>query len=73
MTEVTQVLGWESTDGSRRGIIIVKDDSVPATDVRHKQIELVKENTRTDEWETSETIDSIEELESFGIPETLID
>lgn len=69
---VTQVLEWKSSNGGRKSLLIVEDLELPKSDVKRKVIELSKYNSSSDEWETEETIDSIKELESFGIPESLI-
>lgn len=70
---VTQVLGWEATDGIQRSLLVVEDLDLPKSDVKRKVIEIAEYNSSTDEWETEETIDSVQELQSFGIPESLID
>lgn len=70
---VTQILEWESSDGSRRSFLIVEDLELPREDVKRKVLELSKYDSSNDEWKTEKTIDSIEEVQSFGIPETLID
>lgn len=70
---VTQILEWEASDGVMRSLLIVEDLDLPKSDVKRKTIELSEYNSSTDEWETGETLDSVEELESFGIPESLVD
>jgi len=70
---VTQVLEWESSSGGKKSLLIVEDLDLPKSDVKRKVIELSSYNSNSDEWETEETIDSVAKLESFGIPESLID
>lgn len=70
---VTQILEWESTDGTRKSILFVVDNELPATDIMKRKLELSEYNSSSEEWETVETINTIDELKSFGIPETLID
>lgn len=61
------LLSWESTDGSKRCLLIVTDEDKHHKQVGYKTIELCKLN-EDDEWQTIEQIDSIDELEAFGIP-----
>jgi hypothetical protein len=70
---VNQILEWQSTDGSQHCLLFVEDTSLPHSDIERKIIELAKYNKKLDKWETVEKIDNIDELESFGIPESLVD
>lgn len=70
---VTQLLEWEATDGANRSLIIVTDNSLPKNDVNRKRIELAEYDTSEEEWVTQEEVAYVDELESFGIPESLID
>lgn len=61
------LLTWESTDGARRCLLIVTDEEKHHNEIGYKKIVLCKQNDN-DEWQTVEEVDSIDELESFGIP-----
>jgi len=71
--KVSQILEWESTSGSKKSFLVVENTSLPASDIERKTIELAEYNSSEDEWETVNKIDNINELESFGIPEGLVD
>jgi len=64
--EVTQILEWESTEGIKRSLLIVK-----TTD--KKTIEISEYSSDMGKWQTVEVVDSINEIESFGIPKSLVD
>lgn len=61
------LLSWVSDDGSKRCLLIVIDEEKHHKEVGYKTLELCELNN-DDQWETKKTIDSINELESFGIP-----
>lgn len=61
------LLSWTSDDGSKRCLLIVTDEEKHHKQVGYKKIELCK-LVDDDQWKTVETIDSIDELDSFGIP-----
>lgn len=69
---VNNLLSWNSSDGTKRCLLIVTDDDKHHKEVGYKKIELCKMND-SEEWETIEVLDSINELESFGIPPSLVD
>lgn len=73
MNDVTQILEWEGTDGSTKSLLIVEDKSLPQNDIERKKIEFCEYNSEEDEWQTTESVDYVEELLSFGIPESLVD
>lgn len=70
---VSQILEWESTSGTKKSLLIVEDTSLHHSDVERKTLEMAEYNSSEDEWETVNKIDNINELESFGIPESLVD
>lgn len=61
------LLSWVSDDGSKRCLLVVIDDDKHHKQVGYKTIQLCKMND-DEQWETIETIDSINKMESFGIP-----
>lgn len=69
----TNILSWESTDGTERSILFVVDQNKRKGEVGHKKLEICEYDSSEDEWETIETIDSVYEFEGYGIPSELID
>jgi hypothetical protein len=65
---VNNIISWESDDGSRRCILLVKDEEKNHNEIGYKKLELSKYDSDDDSWKTEETIDSVSEIESFGIP-----
>lgn len=70
---VNQLIEWESTDGSLKSLIIVTDSSVPENEVGHEKIEVCEYDKSEEEWKTIDTLDYIDEIESFGIPQSFVD
>lgn len=60
------LLSWLSDDGSEMCFLIVTDEEKHHNQVGYRKIELCERED--DEWKTIETIDSVEEIQSFGIP-----
>lgn len=61
------LLSWKSTDGTKRCFLIVTDEEKHHKEIGYRKIELCEMN-EDGEWKTVDTIDSISELEAFGIP-----
>jgi hypothetical protein len=72
-THVDKMLEWRSTTGARKAILIVEDKSLPKDSVNREVIELSKYDTSKEKWVTEETISHVEEITSFGIPESFAD
>lgn len=65
------LLSWQGTDGAERCLLIVTDEEKHHNEIGYRTIELcVKED---EQWKTDETLDSIEEIDSFGIPPGVTD
>lgn len=60
------LLSWVGDDGTERCLLIVTDEDKHHKQVGYKTIELCEK--KDDEWKTDQTLDSIDELDSFGIP-----
>ena len=63
------LLSWKSTDGTERCLLIVTDEEKHHKEIGYKTIVLCKKDD--DEWKTVDKLDSIDELQTFGIPPTL--
>lgn len=63
---VTNILSWTSTDGTKRAIMLIKDEEKHHKEVGYRKLELSE--FRDDKWVTKEVFDSIDDIESFGIP-----
>jgi hypothetical protein len=61
------LLSWNGEDGQKRCLLIVTDDEKHHKQVGYRKIVLCEMNEK-DQWETVDTIDAINEMESFGIP-----
>lgn len=72
-TQVDKILEWESTTGAKEAILIIEDKSAPKNSVDRTVIELSKYDTEKEKWVTEKTISHVEELTSFGIPESFAD
>lgn len=72
-TQVDKILEWESTTGAKEAILIIEDKSAPKNSVDRTVIELSKYDTGKEKWVTEKTIGHVEELTSFGIPESFTD
>ena len=64
---VNNLLSWKSTDGRERCLLIVIDEEKHHREIGYKKLELCVKNDE-DQWTTVETVDSINEMRSFGIP-----
>lgn len=73
MTTTNNLLSWESSDGSQRCLLFVKDEEKHHNEIGAKRIELCKLNEEDEQWQTEETLDSIKSIESFGVPSEFID
>lgn len=65
---VTNILSWESTNGTKYAILLVKDDEKHHREVDYMKLELCEYDSQENKWKTKEVLDSIDEIESFGIP-----
>jgi hypothetical protein len=63
------LLSWVSTDGTKRCILSVTDESLEEDDNMHRRIEYCSYNSDEDEWNTNEVFDYIDEIEDIGLPE----
>lgn len=70
--EATQIIEWEGTDGSLRSLLMVVDESKSAQATDYKQLEVASYDKESDEWTTDETLDSVENINSVGIPEDIL-
>jgi len=46
----------------------VEDDEMHGNEIGSTKLELCEFNSDEDKWETKEVLDSINDIESFGIP-----
>lgn len=65
------LLSWGGSDGTDRCLLIVTDEEKHHNEIGYRTIELCEK--KDDEWKTEEVIDSIEEIDSFGIPPGVAD
>lgn len=65
---VTNLLSWTSDKGGKYSLLIVEDDEMHGNELGSMKLELCKFNSDDEAWETKEVLDSIDEIESFGIP-----
>lgn len=72
MTEKpTLLLQWISSDTKKKSILVVKDDELDPSDDDYRRLELCV--LKDGEWKTEKQIDSIEEIQTVGIPEDMGD
>jgi hypothetical protein len=63
---VTSLLTWRSDNTQEDfALLIVDDEETKGTDGR---LELCKFDAEEGQWETKEVLDTIDEIDSFGIP-----
>ena len=61
-------MSWSSTTGKRYSLLIVEDDEMHGNEIGSTKLELCEFISDEDKWETKEVLDSINDIESFGIP-----
>jgi hypothetical protein len=64
------LLSWKSSDGTKRCLLIITDEEKHHKQFGYRKIELCE--MKDEEWKTVEKIDTIDELESFGIPPGMV-
>lgn len=65
---VTNLLSWTSDRGGKYCLLIVEDDEKHGNEIGSTKLEFCKFDSDEEAWETKEVLDSIDEIESFGIP-----
>ncbi len=61
------LLSWQGEDGVKRCLLIITNDEKHHNQSRYRSIELCEMNDE-EEYETVETLDFVDELQTFGIP-----
>jgi len=73
MNNVDKIIEWVGTDGSLRCILLITDEEKHGHEIDSKRIELCKFKPDEEEWQTEKTLDYIDNVNSVGIPQEMVD
>ena len=71
--EAQKILGWKNSKGVKKALVLVEDTSVPKEDVMRKRLEVSIFDDNHSEWKKDEIIDSVDKIDSYGVPKEVVD